>query len=340
VSDHVLTQEEVDALLQGINGDEAAPAADAAPGEARALDLSNREGFVRTRLAALEGIHERFARTLRASLAELLRRTPEVAISPVKVQRCAAFLRETMVPTSFNIVSLKPLRGEALLVCEPALVFAAIDAQYGGAGKYATRLEGREFSPTEQRVIARLTQTVCTEYARAWRDVFALQLEVQRTETQPQFVNIAAPADLVVTASFTLEVGETSGALHFCIPYAVLEPIRDRLASAAGASPTLLADERWLQLMRTQIQSAEVDLVAELATADATVEQLLAFKPGDFIELDLKAQIQAKVDGVPLFDAHYGTANNRYAIKIDRPIAGPQPGWLHASNPGASNHVH
>jgi flagellar motor switch protein FliM len=251
------------------------------------------------------------------------------------VQRCAAFLRETMVPTNFNIVSLKPLRGAGLLVCEPALVFAAIDAQYGGAGKYATRLEGREFSATELRVIGRLTQTVCTEYARAWREVCALQCEVQRTETQPQFASIAAPGDLVVSASFTLEIGETSGALHWCIPYTVLEPIRELLASAGSAQPALPADERWLQLMRTQIQSAEVDLVAELATADATVEQLLAFKPGDFIELDLKAQIQAKVDGVPLFDAHYGTANNRYAIKIDRPIAGPGPGWL-----GATSHVH
>jgi flagellar motor switch protein FliM len=334
VSDHVLTKEEVDALLQGINNEPEAPA-DAASGPAQALDLSNRESFVRTRLAALEGVHERFARRLRAGVTDLLRRTPEVAIGPIKVQRYAAFLRETMVPTNFNIVSLKPLRGAALLVCEPALVFAAIDAQYGGAGKYATRLEGREFSPTEQRVIARLTQAACTEYAGAWREVFALHCEVQRTETQPQFASIAAPADLVVTASFTLEIGDTTGALHWCIPYTVLEPIRDRLGRAAGAPPALPADERWLQSMRTQIQSAQVDLVAELATADATVEQLLAFKPGDFIELDLKTQIQAKVDGVPLFDAHYGTANNHYAIKIDRSIAGPQPGWL-----GAHHHVH
>ncbi len=340
MSEHVLTQEEVDALLQGINTEEPAPAADAASGEPRPLDLSNREAFVRARLAGLEGIHERFARALRTSLTELLRRTPEVAIGPVKVQRCAAFLRETLVPTSFNILALKPLRGAALLVCEPALVFAAIDAQFGGAGKYATRLEGREFSPTEQRVIARLTQAVCAEYGRAWREVCALECEVQRTETQPQFVNIAAPADLVVSTSFTLEIGETSGALHFCIPYAMLDPIRDLLAGAGAAPPALAADERWLQLMRAQIQCAEVDLVAELATADATVEQLLAFKPGDFIELDLKPHIQAKVDGVPLFEAHYGTANNRYAIKIDRPIARAQAGWLQASTPGASTHVH
>jgi flagellar motor switch protein FliM len=335
VSDQVLTQEEVDALLQGINDDEPAPAPAAAPGEARTLDLSDRETFVRTRLAAMEGIHERFVRHLRASLPELLRCTPEVAIGVLKVQRYAAFLRETMVPTNFNILSLQPLRGAGLLVCEPALVFAAIEAQYGGAGKYATRLEGREFSPTEQRVIGRLTHTVCAEYARAWREVYTLQCEVQRTEMQPQFANIAAPGDLVVTTSFTLEIGETSAALHLCIPYAVLEPIRSLLGHAGGSPLALPADERWLQLMRTQIQSAEVNLVAELATAEATVEQLLAFRPGDFIELDLNPQIQVKVDGVPLFDAHYGTANNRYAIKIDRPIAGPGSGWL-----GAPSHVH
>jgi flagellar motor switch protein FliM len=335
VNEHVLTKDEVDALLQGISGDEAPGEAPASAGQPRGLDIANREAFVRSRLFALETVNERFARHVRSGLTDLLRRTPEVAIGGTKVQKYAAFLREIVVPTNLNIISLRPLRGAGLLVCDPALVFAVIDAQYGGAGKYAARIEGREFSPTEQRVIARLTGAVCAEYKRAWSGIYALQCEVQRSEMQPQFANIAAPADLVVTTSFTLEVGETSGALHFCLPYAMLEPIRDVLANVGAGDAPQQTDQRWMTLLQTQIQAAEVDLVAELATAQATVEQLLAFKPGDFVELDLKAQIQAKVDGVPLFDAHYGTANNRYAIKIDRPIAGPGPGWL-----GEQVHVH
>ena len=134
---------------------------------------------------------------------------------------------------------------------------------------------------------------------------------------QPQFANIATPSEIVVSSSFTLEIGDTSGSMHLCIPYADAgaDPRRavlDRAGRRRRARPALG------QLLKTEIQSAEVELVAELATAPATVEQLLSFKPGDFVELDLEPLIQAKVDGVPVFDCHYGTSNGHYSIKIDQ----------------------
>jgi flagellar motor switch protein FliM len=324
----ILSQDEVDALLQGITGESQKIDQEEAPqGAVRNYDLSSQERIVRGRMPAMEIINERFARNIRVGLFNFIRKSPEVAIGGIRVQKYSAFLREIVVPTNFNIVSVKPLRGSGLIVCDPNLVFAVIDALFGGAGKYHTRIEGRDFSPTEQRVILRLVDTICNEYRRAWQGIYPLELEYQRSEMQPQFANIATPSEIVVATSFTLEIGESSGAIHFCIPYATLEPIRDVLYSTIqgdGAEP----DRRWIDLLKSQIQAAEVDLVAELATAQATLEQLLAFKPGDFIELDLEPQIQAKVDGVPVFDATYGTANNRYAIKIDRPISSAGQGWL------------
>jgi flagellar motor switch protein FliM len=121
--------------------------------------------------------------------------------------------------------------------------------------------------------------------------------------------------------------------VHFCIPYSTLEPIRDVLYSSMQGD-SVEVDHRWVKLLKQQIQAAEVDLVAELGTAPATVEQLLALKPGDFIELDLEPQIQAKVDGVPVFDAHYGTSNGHYAIKIERLLTGSNLGWLGDHNVG------
>jgi flagellar motor switch protein FliM len=154
-----------------------------------------------------------------------------------------------------------------------------------------------------------------------------VELEYQRSEMQPQFANIATPSEVVVSTSFTLEIGETSGTVHFCIPYSTLEPIRDVLYSTIQGDSSE-PDTRWINLLKTQIQAAEVQLVAELAKAPATVEQLLAFKPGDFIELDLDPMIQAKVDGVPVFDCHYGTSNNRYALRIDKLITSSNLSWL------------
>ncbi|HZV91619.1 MAG TPA: FliM/FliN family flagellar motor switch protein, partial [Caldimonas sp.] len=195
------------------------------------------------------------------------------------------------------------------------------------AGKYPTRIEGRDFSATEQRVIRRLLDVVMTEYRKAWAGIYPLELEFQRSEMQPQFANVATPGEIVVSASFTLEIGESSGTIHICIPYATFEPIRDVLYGQMQGDANA-PDRRWVNLMTQQIQAAEVELVAELAQAPATVEQLLALKSGDFIELDLKPAIQAKVAGVPVLDCHYGTSNGKYALKIDQLLSASTGGWL------------
>jgi flagellar motor switch protein FliM len=268
---------------------------------------------------------------VRVGLFNFIRKSPEVSIGSIKVQKYGAFLREIVVPTNFNIVGVKPLRGSGLIVCDPNLVFAVIDALFGGAGKFHTRIEGRDFSATEQRVIQRLVDVLIAEYRKAWQGIYPLELEYQRSEMQPQFATIATPNEVVLATSFTFEIGEAGGVVHFCIPYSTLEPIRDVLYSTMQGDAGE-ADRRWVNLLKTQIQAAEVELVAELATAPATVEQLLALKPGDFIELDLQPQIEAKVDGVPVLACHYGTSNGRYALKVDHLISSSNLGWLGDSN--------
>jgi len=332
MNQQILSQDEVDALLQGITGEsQKLEQEEVSTAGIRDYDLAAQERIVRGRMPTMEVINERFARNIRIGLFNLIRKSPEVSIGGIKVQKFSAFLREIVVPTNFNIVSVKPLRGSGLIVCDPNLVFAVIDSLFGGAGKYHTRIEGRDFSPTELRVILRLVETIIGEYKKAWYGIYPLELEYQRSEMQPQFANIATPSEIVVSTAFTLEIGETSGAVHFCIPYSTLEPIRDVLYSTIqgdSAEP----DRRWVNLLKHQIQAAEVELVVELAQAPATVEQLLSFKPGDFIELDLDPMIDAKVDGVPVFDCHYGTANGHYSIKIDRLITSSNLSWIGDQN--------
>ena len=232
MSDSFLSQEEVDALLEGVTGESQSYTEDAGDSSGvRSYDISSQERIVRGRMPTIEVVNERFARNFRVGLFNLIRRSPEISIGPVAVQKYSAFLRELAVPTNFNIVAVRPLRGSGLIVCEPTLVFGIIDTLYGGVGKYPTRIEGRDFSPTEQRVINRLVEVICTEYHKAWKGVYPLQLEYQRSEMQPQFANIATPSEIVVATSFHLEIGEIAGSVHFCIPYATLEPIRDVLYS-------------------------------------------------------------------------------------------------------------
>jgi flagellar motor switch protein FliM len=335
MNQQILSQDEVDALLQGITGEsQKLEQEEVSSIGVRDYDLSSQERIVRGRMPTMEVINERFARNIRIGLFNFIRKSPEVAIGGIKVQKFSAFLREIVVPTNFNIMTVKPLRGSGLIVCDPSLVFAVIDSLFGGVGKYHTRIEGRDFSPTEVRVITRLVEVISAEWKKAWMGIYPIELEYQRSEMQPQFANIATPSEIVVATSFTLEIGETSGTVHFCIPYSTLEPIRDVLYSTIQGD-AVEPDRRWINLLSHQIQSAEVELTAELGRAPATVEQLLSFKPGDFVELDLNPLIQAKIDGVPVFDCHYGTSNKKYAIKIENLLTGSNLSWLENQSHGS-----
>jgi flagellar motor switch protein FliM len=328
MSDSYLSQEEIDALLEGVTGESQKLTKEDEPTDGvRPYNLSSQERIVRGRMPTMEIVNERFARNLRVGLFNFIRRSPEVSVGAVSVQKYSAFLRELVVPTNFNIMAVRPLRGNGLVVCEPTLLFGVIDSLFGGSGKFHTRIEGRDFSPTEQRVINRLVDVVAEEYAKAWKGVYPLELVYQRSEMQPQFATIATPSEIVVSTSFTLEIGDLTGSLHICIPYSTLEPIRDVLYSSVQGD-AIEVDRRWVKVLGNEIQAAEVNLVAELARADATVEQLLAMKVGDFIELDRQSIIEAKVDGVPVFECQYGTHKGKYALKIERSLRSAAQSWI------------
>ncbi len=327
MSDAFLSQDEIDALLEGVTGESQKLAKEEFDtAGVRTYDLSSQERIVRGRMPTMEVINERFARNLRVGLFNFIRRSPEIAVGTVQVQKYSMFLRELVVPTNFNIMAVRPLRGSGLIVCEPTLLFGVIDSLFGGNGKFHTRIEGRDFSPTEQRVINRLVEVVSEEYKKAWKGVYPLELAYQRSEMQPQFANIATPSEIIVSTSFTLEIGDITGSLHICIPYSTLEPIRDVLYSTSQGD-SMEVDRRWVRLLSNEIQLAEVELTAELASTRTTVEQLLAMKVGDFIELERERVIEARVDGVPVLEAEYGTHNGKYALKVTRLIRENNSTW-------------
>ncbi len=315
MADQFLSQDEVDALLEGVAGDVDETPPEATPEGVRPYDLATAERIVRRRMPTFEIANERLARNLRIGMFDFIRRSPEISVGAVKTMKYGEFLRGLVVPTNMNVMHVKPLRGSALLVCEPQLVFTIIDDLFGGSGKLQTRIEGREFSATEMRIIQRVVELICDAFRSAWKGIFPLELEYQRSEMLPQFANIATPSEIVVTSSFSLEIGESGGQMHLCIPYAALEPIRDTIySSVQGDGHT--ADRRWVTMLTQQIKAADVELVVDLAHARATVRDLMALRPGDFIELDLAETVSAQVAGVPIFECRYGLSNGRYAVRI------------------------
>jgi len=320
MSQEFLSQDEVDALLKGVNGeaDETPQANDV--GGIRPYNLATQERIVRGRMPALEIINDRFARLLRVGLFNFMRRSPEISVGPVRVIKYGEFIRNLVVPTNLNVAQVKPLRGNALFVFEPTLIFLVVDNMFGGDGRFHTRVEGRDFTSTEMRIIRGMLQVVFDEYQKSWEKVFPLQFEYVRSEMHTQFAAIATPTEIVIVSSFTIEFGPGGGTFHVCMPYATVEPIRDLIYSPLQGDQ-VEPDKRWVRMLAQQVKDADVELVAKLATTTISVRDLIASRVGDVLPLDITPTVTAEVDGVPLLECRYGVANSRYALQVQRLIA-------------------
>jgi flagellar motor switch protein FliM len=313
-----LSQDEVDALLRGVTGETDEPEESGeADGNIRAYNLGTQERIVRGRMPTLELINERFARYLRIGLFNYMHRNAEISVGPIRVQKYSEFIRNLVVPTNLNLVLAKPLRGTALFVFDPNLVFLVVDNMFGGDGRFHTRVEGRDFTPTEQRIIQGLLNVVFTEYGKSWKPVFNITFEYVRSEMNSQFANIATPSEIVVSTSFTMEFGGATADMHICFPYSMIEPIRDLLYSTMQ-SDQISSDKRWIGTLRKQLQGAELEIVANLGSATISLGQILKLQAGDIIPLQIQEKILAQVDSVPLMECKYGQQNGQYALKVER----------------------
>lgn len=318
-----LSQDEVDALLKGVTGDTDEPEAGVSEDTSiRSYNLGTQERIVRGRMPTLELVNERFARYLRIGLFNYMHRNAEISVGPIRVQKYSEFIRNLVVPTNLNLVAAKPLRGTALFVFDPNLVFLVVDNMFGGDGRFHTRVEGRDFTATEQRIIQGLLTVVFSEYSKSWKPVHEITFEYIRSEMNSQFANIATPSEIVVSTSFTLEFGGATSDMHICFPYSMLEPIRDLLYSTMQ-SDQLSTDKRWIGTLRKQLQGAEVEIVAQLGSGKVSLREILKLKPGDVIPITIPAHIEALVDNVPLMECTYGQQNGQYALKLERFIATP-----------------
>lgn len=314
-----LSQDEVDSLLKGVTGetDDAKDHPEAGAEGVRPYNLASQERIVRGRMPTMEIINERFARLFRIGLFNFIRRTPEISVGPVRVLKFGEFIRNLHVPTNLNLIQAKPLRGNGLFIFDPNLVFLVVDNMFGGDGRFHTRVEGREFTQTEQRIIQKLLEVVFETYGKAWEAVHPLEFEFVRSEMNPQFANIATPNEVVIVTSFDIELGGNGGAFHVCMPYSTLEPVKDLLYSTMQGEH-LAVDKRWQQLLSKQVQSASIELIATLGEAKVTLEQVLKMRSGDIIPLEVDENITASVDGVPMMECKYGVFNNQYALKIEK----------------------
>jgi len=315
VSD-LLSQDEIDALLHGVDdGDIDVEEEDTPTGEARNYDFSAQDRIVRGRMPTLEMVNERFARYLRISLFNFMRKSSEITVNGVQMIKFGEYVHSLFVPTSLNMVRIRPLRGTSLFTFEAKLVFALVDNFFGGDGRYHAKIEGREFTPTERRIVQLLLNQIFIDLAEAWTPVYKVNFEYLDSEVNPAMATIVSPSEVVVVSSFTIELEGGSGNFHVCMPYSMLEPIRDKLDAGVQTDRDDV-DHRWLQSLREEIMAVDINVDAKLVEKGVTVNNILDMKAGDIIPIEMPEEIVVNAGGLPSFRAEYGVSRGHAALKI------------------------
>ncbi|WP_148253895.1 flagellar motor switch protein FliM [Aidingimonas lacisalsi] len=328
--DDMLSQDEIDALLKGVSGEEeSAPTAETGnDARIKPYDPATQHRVIRERLHALDIINERFARHFRMSLFNLLRRSADITVDTVRYQSYSDFARNVPVPTNINLIAMKPLRGSAVVLFPPNLVFMVVDNLFGGDGRFLTKSEGREFTHTEQRIIQRMLRLAIDGYQEAWASVYPLELEYVRSEMQIKFANITnSPNEIVVNSTFHLEVGNLSSYFQICMPYSMIEPLRDQLSGPLTDSHPE-EDRLWGQRMAGEIKHSNVELIADFVDIPSTIGHVMSLKVGDVLPIELPDTVTANVDGVPVMHCDYGSQSDQRALRVKQLIdhaPGQQP---------------
>ena len=322
-AEQILSQMEVDALLRGLSsGDiktesEVAEAAEKGDRDMRVYDFSRQERVIRGRMPILDMINEKFSRNVRGSIFNIIRKTVDVSHDGVETMKYEEFLRNLHVPSSLNVFYITTLRGQGVLVIDPNLVFLIVDSYFGGDCRFHTRVEGKDFTNVEQVIVKKVVDAIYHDLTEVWKPVHPLEFKHKRTEMNPQFISIVGAKELVVVSSFKMEIESSNNVFYVCLPYSMIEPIKDKLFGTMQSEWSEV-DRRWLESLKEQFDEVSLELSSEIGRARIHVSDLMNLKVGDIIQLDKKAKdpVDVRIEDLHKFYATAGVIDNNYALKI------------------------
>ena len=310
----LLSQDEIDALLHGVDDGDIDTDGDGDIEAVRSYDLTSQDRIVRGRMPTLEMINERFARYTRISMFNLLRRTADVSVSGIQIQKFGEYVHTLYVPTSLNMVKFRPLRGTALIILDAKLVFKLVDNFFGGDGRHA-KIEGREFTARELRVVQMVLERVFIDLREAWKAIKEIDFEYMSCEVNPSLANIVSPSEVVVVSTFHVELDGGGGEMHITMPYSMVEPIREML-DAGLQSDTDERDDRWVTFLKQDVMDAKIELECDIIEREISLRDIVALRKGDIIPVTMPDLHTVTANGVPVFKAMLGQLNDNLAFKV------------------------
>jgi flagellar motor switch protein FliM len=317
MSENVLSQEEIDALLgamdQGdVDFDFDAP--EKKEVEVKAYDLMAQGAMLRHQFYALEEVYDKFSSLLETSMSASLHKPIGVEMVSTEMVKYGEFIQAFSNPTSFAAFTMDPLIGSSLLAIEPSLVYSLIDCMFGGDGKPFEDI--REFTFIEKRMMAKFSVEIFKDLEKAWEIVFPVKVTLKKTETKPEYVHLVSPEDLLIVIVLSVTGTEFSGNMHLCVSYRMLEPIKDKLSSKYLREKDLV--DAFSHQLQGLIKETDVTVVTELGSTHQTVRDLLNLKVDDVIRLDKGPAdpLNIHVEKIPKYQGFPGIVKGNRAVQV------------------------
>ena len=318
----ILSQDEIDALLKGVvSGDVDTAPKEEPPkaGGTTKYDLFNQERIIRGRMPTMELITDRFIRKQSVVWTNLLREAVDFVVVGTQVIKFGEFLKKVPMPSSLNVFSMHPLRGNALFVMDAFLVYLIVDYFFGGKGQTHVKPEGRDFTPVQLRIVKKLLLEAFADLEKAWHAVQEIKVEYLRSESNPQFAMVVTASEIVLVVTLQVILGETTRDLHIVYPYSMLEPIKEKLYSGLVSDHVDQTGD-WSGRFRERLQDCPLPLTVRLGTATVTVKDVMNFSLGDVILLDQRPgdPLECYIEGHLKFQGSPGIYKGNHACRVTR----------------------
>jgi len=293
----------------------------------RKHDLAAEDSSLGVNVSSLDMINERFIRLFRLGMLEVLRTSPRINPSRAQIVRFGDYVKDLKAPLSVNVIRMAPLRGYAMVVIEPTVVFSSLDSFFGGFGRGVGQLPpGRLFTPTESRIIKIILQVFFRSFKEAWGPVTAIDFEHVSSEINPQFAQIADENDLVVLSRFESEAtAQGKGFIDMVIPYVALKPVRDLLRSRVQTGDgNEASDKVWHAQLEDAVRDSALEIQVLLGKLSLSLQQLQNMQPGDVLPFKKSESARALIEDMPVYDVEIGAMGSQVAVKIVQAIS-PNP---------------
>jgi flagellar motor switch protein FliM len=285
----VLSQEEIDALLKGITeGDVALEPEQAHPSaelEVHPFDLASMARSKKEDLPALQFVYDRFGKALTSALTLFIEREVGVGASKVQNVEYRELTRNLPVPTNMNLVATENLRGFLILIFDAKLIFSVLETIFGGSRLSAPKIEGREFTKIELKVVKKLVDVVLLELEKAWSAVHEIRCKYLRSEMNPNYVTAVAPEEIVSLCELSVTVDDIDSWMKVCVPYSILEPIKSLLVLAPSREDREIK-QRWEKQLKGRLLKVPLELTATLGRKNMSLQEFVNLKEGSLIFID------------------------------------------------------